>query len=972
MKVKNDKLKKSGRKNLPSQAGMLIANARNDITIPFFSTTLQPIDDTLLARGGGKGLKLYDEIERDTHAFAMLQKRKKTLVARTWEVEPASDANLDVEAAEVVREFLDALPFDRICEDLLDATLKGFAISEVVWARDGNRIRPVDVVPHDQRRFAFGEDWRPRLLTHTNILHGEELPDRKFLVHRFGVKGNNPYGLGLGTRLFWPVFFKREGISFWLHFLEKFAGPTAVAEMPYGQDSAEQRRMLNTLDQIRTASSIVLPIGSDVKFLEATRSGTVTYQDFLTYWDKQISICVNGETLTTDLGKSGSRAASQTHEQMLENLVDSDGDLLSDSLREQLLTWIVDYNVPGAAVPRIWRIRAKNETDAANTRKAKADAAKNVDAALTKVVSSSARFDNDDDAREYITSFELTDGLSERVIDQLVATRSNPLPSQDPIVLDPAQPRDPEFSDSSDPLKKKALSHVCLAEDEGSVARIAGQLAALSRPHVERRLRAIRTAVNEADPAQVMRNLLALAARWTPDAQARLIGDALELAAWEGRDAVFRDAEGTGFATEVSGQPFQEQIDFLRQKRIAPSKVWTDTLRGHHDRKFVVAGATDLALVEDFKNAVAQAIDTWDEKAFARDFDQIVEKHGWSYNGGREWRIRTIFATNIRTSFMAGRLRQMRDPDVVRLRPYWQYRHGDAGTPITPRPQHLAWDKLVLMWDDPFWETHFPPNDWLCSCGVRTLSKGDLKRLGKDGPDKSPEIVMEPILDKTSGQPSEKPKGVGYGWDYQPGNHWEQGLVPSQLIDEVDGLTLVNPKMVVEIDKPEPLDDLLAASVPFTSQAMAEGLADEDYVRGFLRPFGADIGRAVLFEDNAGGRIPVSDELFRNAQGNWKVGKRDRATLTPLLAEALMDPDEIWLGVTRRPDPADKEHEELIVDRRYIRTDSATGLLIVYQVGQRFWEAITAFNLTTRNGKPDLRALDKRRGGKLLWKRPKK
>ena len=63
--------------------------------------------------------------------------------------------------------------------------------------------------------------------------------------------------------------------------------------------------------------------------------------------------------------------------------------------------------------------------------------------------------------------------------------------------------------------------------------------------------------------------------------------------------------------------------------------------------------------------------------------------------------IRTIFETNLRTSYMAGRLKQMRAPAVVKMRPYWQYRHGENGTPLNPRPQHVSWDGLVLMHDDP-------------------------------------------------------------------------------------------------------------------------------------------------------------------------------------------------------------------------------------------------------------------------------
>jgi len=412
------------RRNLPAEARTLIADARNDITIPFFSGALQHADDTLIQRGGGKGLKIYDEIKRDPKAAACLTKRNKHLVAREWEVEPASPAPRDVEAADFVRETLKTLPFDRISEDLSGgAILKGFAVSEVVWKRDRNRIVPERIVSHDQRRFAFGQDWKPRLRTWTNMNDGVELPDRKFIVHRQGVVGNNPYGLGLGHQLFWAVLFKREGIAFWLHFLDKFAGPTAVAQTPYGMLSEEQNELLNKLSAIRTASAITVPMGTDVKFLEAVRSGSVSYQEWLEYWDKQIAICILGETLTTDIGPSGSRAAAETHAGILDMLVDSDGDDLSDTLYEQLLTWMVEYNFPGAGVPRGWRVRPKNEKEKAETRKAKAEAASSQNAALVGILETAGMIDDDTTAREFIVSFELTHALSDDAIDRLVEAR---------------------------------------------------------------------------------------------------------------------------------------------------------------------------------------------------------------------------------------------------------------------------------------------------------------------------------------------------------------------------------------------------------------------------------------------------------------------------------------------------------------------------------------------------------------------
>ncbi|OCP17383.1 MULTISPECIES: DUF935 family protein [unclassified Ensifer] len=417
-------LTEAERKNLPADAKTLIATARNDITIPFYSGLLQHADDTLIQRGGGKGLKIYDEIERDGHAHAVLQKRRKQLIQREWEVTAASDAPIDVEAADFCRERLKALPFDRLTEEMVGgATLKGYAVQEVVWKRDGRHIVPAEIVTHDQRRFGFNEDWRPRLLTLHDMRLGMELPERKFIVHRVGVIGNNPYGLGLGTRLFWPVLFKREGIAFWLHFLDKYAGPTVVGKTPYGSLNDEQSKLLNNLQRVRTSSALIVPVGTDVEFLEASRSGSVSYEGFLAYWNKEISITVTGETLTTDIGSAGSRAASETHEGQLDKLVDGDGDLFSDTYRGQLLTWITEYNFPGAQAPFLYRVRPSNERDKAETRKAKAEAATAENSALQDVLMVAANFDDDTHARDYITQSGLTERLSEETVKSLVEAR---------------------------------------------------------------------------------------------------------------------------------------------------------------------------------------------------------------------------------------------------------------------------------------------------------------------------------------------------------------------------------------------------------------------------------------------------------------------------------------------------------------------------------------------------------------------
>jgi phage gp29-like protein len=334
-----------------------IATIGKDPWVITFGGVLRNQDDTLLTRGGGKGLKIYDEIERDCHAFAVLQKRKLAVIAREWQVVPASDSTLDKQAADLVKRQLGNLKFDQVCLKLLDATLKGYSVGEVIWETDGSEIVASRVKVKPQRRFVFDENQEPRLLTQADLITGEPLPPRKFIVHRYGEKDDdNPYGLGLGHKLFWPVLFKRQDITFWLTFVDKFASPTAVGEYPAGTSDADQKKLLAALSSIASEAGIAIPQGMLVRFLEAARSGSIdTYERLARYMDEQISECVLGETLSTNVGTVGSKAASQTHNEVRTELSKADGDLLSDTLNETLVRWIVELNLPGAGLPKVWR-----------------------------------------------------------------------------------------------------------------------------------------------------------------------------------------------------------------------------------------------------------------------------------------------------------------------------------------------------------------------------------------------------------------------------------------------------------------------------------------------------------------------------------------------------------------------------------------------------------------------------------------
>lgn len=335
-----------------------VASVQRDPLVPLFTKTLEPADDTVRMRGGGKGVGLYDEIRRDSHAFAVLQKRKLEVIAREWQVMPASDRLKDKKAAELVETQLKGFSFDRVCRGLMGAVLKGFAVGEVIWELRGGIWTAANIKVRKQRRFRFTPDGELRLITRESGFDGIELPSRKFIVHRHSIDDDDddPYGLGLGTVLFWPAWFKRQVLANWLKASERFAAPTVKANYPGTFDEERQKQLLTVIRQLANDAGIVVPEGVVVELLESTRAGGGDgHEKLARYLDEMMSEAVLGETLSTNSGERGARSLGEIHNEVRIAIAKADSDLLSATINETLVKWIVELNMPGSAQPAVWR-----------------------------------------------------------------------------------------------------------------------------------------------------------------------------------------------------------------------------------------------------------------------------------------------------------------------------------------------------------------------------------------------------------------------------------------------------------------------------------------------------------------------------------------------------------------------------------------------------------------------------------------
>ncbi len=194
-----------------------------------------------------------------------------------------------------------------------------------------------------------------RLITTDSPLNGISLPPKKFLVTCANSPDDSPYGDGLTNKLFWLSWLKRQIQKWWAIFCDKHGTPTMVGKYT----TPNQRdRLLEVMQGVAQRAGIALPQGVEIELLQASSTGTDVYSAFCGYCDTQAVEAILLQNLTTNI-TGGSYAASETHFEIRQELVDADCALLSDGPYKDLSEWITGFNYPDAIAPLIYRPRVK-------------------------------------------------------------------------------------------------------------------------------------------------------------------------------------------------------------------------------------------------------------------------------------------------------------------------------------------------------------------------------------------------------------------------------------------------------------------------------------------------------------------------------------------------------------------------------------------------------------------------------------
>lgn len=326
-----------------------------DITRGFVSPLqlLQPTDSVLRTRGGGD-LRTYEELLRDDQVKTTWQQRQLAVIAADWDVVAGGTSAQDEAAADFVREQLNNIGFDKATSGMLYGVYYGYAVGECMWGRDGRHVTLDAVKVRNRRRFRFDGAGRLRLIT-ASRQDGELLPDRKFWTFATGADHDDePYGQGLGHWLYWPVFFKRNGLRLWLVFLDKFGQPTAKGTFPQSASAAEKAKLLAALQAVHSDSGVAIPEGMQIELIEAARSGTADYTQLYDRMDRAIAKVVLGHTGSSE-ATPGKLGGEDMAGDVRDDITKADADVVCESFNQQVARWLTEWNYPGAKPPRVWR-----------------------------------------------------------------------------------------------------------------------------------------------------------------------------------------------------------------------------------------------------------------------------------------------------------------------------------------------------------------------------------------------------------------------------------------------------------------------------------------------------------------------------------------------------------------------------------------------------------------------------------------
>jgi len=187
--------------------------------------------------------------------------------------------------------------------------------------------------------------------------------------------------------------------------------------------------------------------------------------------------------------------------------------------------------------------------------------------------------------------------------------------------------------------------------------------------------------------------------------------------------------DATPGAKDFVKRPFDEAVKFFKGQEVLHKDLFEQLSAAAKRRAFTVARLARQELLSAAHAELSRQIETSGVDSlgpslpdFKRFIKERVESAGWTPANASH--VETIFRTNVMSAHGGGRATEMTQPEVLRLRPYWQWQ---AVRDDRSRPSHKAAHGMVLSAESPVWRNVWTPAGYNCRCRVISRSAAWVK-----------------------------------------------------------------------------------------------------------------------------------------------------------------------------------------------------------------------------------------------------
>ncbi len=283
-----------------------------------------------------------------------------------WEIDPADESRLAMAAAEYAREIVATIPdVQDAIFDLLDAIGKGFSPVQIHWQTSKNDWQPVRLEYVPQRWFTVAEDGTTLLLRGEGYGDDVELNPTNWIVHR--ARGQSGYAwrqplLRACVRAF---IVRHFGWKDWMSFAEVYGMPARIGKLQddVAWNSAEATQLKAAVRALGHDYAAVVRSSNEIELLQVANGEGQIYERILELADRELTLSILGQTLTSGGEGGGSYALGQVHNIVRMDLLEADAKALGETLTHQLLRPIVRLNLgESAPLPR-WDFLVERPSD---------------------------------------------------------------------------------------------------------------------------------------------------------------------------------------------------------------------------------------------------------------------------------------------------------------------------------------------------------------------------------------------------------------------------------------------------------------------------------------------------------------------------------------------------------------------------------------------------------------------------------